>query len=156
MKKRYYIAYGSNLNIRQMRMRCPGARVIGTAELEDYELLFKGSQTGSYLTIEKKHGGRVPVAVWETTEADEEALDRYEGFPTFYYKAEVELDIRGIKTEKIRHRNCYVYIMHEERQIGMPSDCYISTCLAGYRAFGFDENILWDAVENSRRNCYEE
>ena len=25
MEKRYYIAYGSNLNIRQMRMRCPSA-----------------------------------------------------------------------------------------------------------------------------------
>lgn len=54
MEKRYYIAYGSNLNIRQMRMRCPGARIMGTSEIEDYELLFKGSQTGAYLTIEEK------------------------------------------------------------------------------------------------------
>ena len=156
MKKRYYIAYGSNLNLRQMRMRCPDARVIGTAEIKDYELLFKGSQTGSYLTIEKCKGGRVPVAVWETTEADEAALDRYEGFPTFYYKTEMELDIKGIKTGKIRHRNCYVYIMHEDRQIGVPSYFYIDTCLAGYRAFGFDEDFLWKALENSRRICHEE
>ena len=156
MKKRYYIAYGSNLNLHQMRMRCPQSRVIGTAMLKGYELLFKGSQTGSYLTIEKKNGGRVPVAVWETTEEDEAALDRYEGFPTFYYKAEMELDITGIRTGKIRHRNCYVYIMHEERQIGMPSAFYINTCLDGYRAFDFDEGFLWDAVENSRRVCYED
>ena len=54
MEKRYYIAYGSNLNIAQMRVRCPQARIIGTSEIKDYELLFKGSQTGSYLTIEKK------------------------------------------------------------------------------------------------------
>ena len=51
MKKRYYLAYGSNLNIRQMRMRCPSARIIGTAEIKDYELLIKGSHTGAYLTI---------------------------------------------------------------------------------------------------------
>lgn len=63
MEKRYYIAYGSNLNIAQMRVRCPQARIIGTSEIKDYELLFKGSQTGSYLTIEKKAGGSVPVAV---------------------------------------------------------------------------------------------
>ena len=50
MEKRYYIAYGSNLNVRQMRMRCPSARIIGTSVLKDYELLFKGSKTGSYLT----------------------------------------------------------------------------------------------------------
>ena len=102
MEKRYYIAYGSNLNIAQMRVRCPQARIIGTSEIKDYELLFKGSQTGSYLTIEKKAGGIVPVAVWATTAADEVELDRYEGFPTFYYKAEMELPIKGIRTGKIR------------------------------------------------------
>ena len=35
-KRRYYIAYGSNLNIQQMRMRCPSARVIGVSALEGY------------------------------------------------------------------------------------------------------------------------
>ena len=87
--KRYYIAYGSNLNIRQMRIRCPHARVIGTAVIHDYELLFKGSRTGAYLTIEPKEGSEVPVAVWEVTESDEAALDRYEGYPAFYYKKEM-------------------------------------------------------------------
>lgn len=77
MNKRYYIAYGSNLNIYQMRFRCPNARIIGTAVVPDYELLFKGSKTGSYLTIEPKKGSSVPVAVWETTAEDEAALDRY-------------------------------------------------------------------------------
>ena len=54
---KYYLAYGSNLNIRQMQMRCPGAKPVGTMVLKGYELLFKGSKTGSYLTIEKKKGG---------------------------------------------------------------------------------------------------
>ena len=98
MQKRYYIAYGSNLNISQMRMRCPHARVIGTSVIPDYELLFKGSMTGSYLTIEPKEGSSVPVAVWETTDDDEARLDRYEGFPAFYYKAEMTLPIKGIRT----------------------------------------------------------
>lgn len=65
--KRYYIAYGSNLNVQQMRWRCPGARIIGTSELQDYRLLFKGSKTGSYLTVEPKKGCTVPVAVWDMT-----------------------------------------------------------------------------------------
>lgn len=86
MKKRYYIAYGSNLNIRQMRMRCPSARIIGTSEIPDYELLFKGSKTGSYLTIESKEGSRVPVAAWEVSAEDELALDRYKAFPHFITK----------------------------------------------------------------------
>ena len=156
MDKHYYIAYGSNLNIRQMRMRCPSARIIGTSNLKDYELLFKGSKTGAYLTVEKKVGGSVPVAVWATTAADEAALDRYEGFPTFYYKAEMELPVKGIRTGKIRNRRCYVYIMHEDRPIGVPSGYYVRTCLDGYGAFGFDEEILMRAIENSGRISYEE
>ena len=61
MEKRYYIAYGSNLNVRQMRMRCPSARIIGTSVLKDYELLFKGSKTGSYLTVERSLAARFPL-----------------------------------------------------------------------------------------------
>ena len=95
MEKRYYAAYGSNLNRWQMRCRCPNAKIIGTAELKDYELLFKGSKTGSYLTVERKKGGRVPIAIWSVTPEDERNLDRYEGFPTFYYKKELTVSVRG-------------------------------------------------------------
>lgn len=156
MKKRYYIAYGSNLNIPQMRMRCPSARIIGTAVIPDYELLFKGCQIGAYLTIESKSGGSVPVAVWSVTAKDEKALDRYEGFPTFYYKAELRLPIKGIKSGLVRVRDCFVYIMHEDRFLGMPSSLYMQTCLEGYNSFGFDESLLYKAIEHSRRNCYED
>ena len=150
MKKRYYIAYGSNLNIRQMRMRCPSARIIGTSEIPDYELLFKGSKTGSYLTIEPKKGSRVPVAAWEVSAEDEQALDRYEGFPTFYYKKEMLLPIKGIRSGKIRQRNTFVYIMHEDRVLGVPSNFYMQTCLSGYKSFGFDPKFLHEAYDRSK------
>ena len=150
MKKRYYIAYGSNLNIRQMRMRCPSARIIGTSEIPDYELIFKGSKTGSYLTIEPKKGSWVPVAAWEVSAEDEQALDRYEGFPTFYYKKEMLLPIKGIRSGKIRQRNTFVYIMHEDRVLGVPSNFYMQTCLSGYKSFGFDPKFLHEAYDRSR------
>lgn len=156
MSKRYYITYGSNLNISQMRMRCPGARIIGTSVIEDYQLLFKGSKTGSYLTIEPMKGAEVPVVIWEVTETDEKALDRYEGYPNFYYKKEMNLDITGIKTKKVRRRYAFVYIMHEERELGIPSGFYVKTCLDGYRAFGFDEKYLFDAIRISRRDTHED
>ena len=156
MSKRYYIAYGSNLNIPQMRMRCPGARIIGTSVIEDYQLLFKGSKTGSYLTIEPMEGAKVPVVIWEVTETDEKALDRYEGYPNFYYKKEMTLDIKGIRTGKVRRRDAFVYIMHEERELGIPSWYYVNTCLDGYRAFGFDEKYLFDAIRISRRDTDED
>lgn len=156
MSKRYYIAYGSNLNIPQMRMRCSGARIIGTSVIEDYQLLFKGSKTGSYLTIEPMEGAEVPVVIWEVTESDEKALDRYEGYPNFYYKKEMTLDIKGIRTGKVRRRDAFVYIMHEERELGIPSWYYVNTCLDGYQAFGFDEKYLFDAIRISRRDTHED
>ena len=149
MEKRYYIAYGSNLNVRQMHLRCPSATVLGTANLRGWELLFKGSKTGSYLTIEKCEGGTVPVAIWEVTEQDEKALDRYEGYPNFYYKKEIRVQYRGIRTGRRRTVNAFVYIMHEDRPIGVPSDFYMRTCLEGYDSFRFDRRILIAAYDKS-------
>ena len=44
-KEKLYIAYGSNLNLGQMKYRCPTAKVAGTSEIKDYKLLFRGSKT---------------------------------------------------------------------------------------------------------------
>ena len=148
--KRYYLAYGSNLNIRQMRYRCPSAKPIGITAIPDYELLYKGSGTGAYLTIEPKKDGLVPIAVWEVTEADEKRLDAYEGCPTFYYKKELRLPVklRNGKTKKV---DAFIYIMHEERRHGIPSLTYIRTCEEGYRNFGFDTMFLDAAYEISAK-----
>ena len=152
--KRYYLAYGSNLNVRQMKWRCPTAKAIGTAVIKDYELLFKGSKSGAYLTIEPKRGAEVPVAVWAVEPSDELNLDRYEGYPTFYYKTELELPLRYFSGKTVL-RKAFVYIMHEERLLGLPSGSYVRTGLDGYRKFDFDESVLLAALENSRRGCYE-
>lgn len=147
MEKRYYIAYGSNLNVPQMRRRCPAATILGTATLKDWELLFRGSKTGSYLTIEPKEGGRVPVAIWEVTPADEAMLDRYEGYPDFYYKREFRLRYRGIRTGRRRTVSAFAYIMHEDRPVGIPSEYYMDVCLEGYDAFGFSRQVLLEAFD---------
>ena len=151
MPKRYYIAYGSNLNVEQMRHRCPDARVVGTATLEGWTLLFRGSKTGSYLTIEPKEGSSVPVAVWEVSERDELHLDHYEGYPNFYYKKEMNVCIKGIRTGKLRSRRAFVYIMHEDRLLGVPSNMYMRICMEGYFNFGFNPETLWDAYEYSKQ-----
>ena len=148
--KKYYIAYGSNLNIRQMRFRCPGAKPIGISAIPDYELLFKGSKTGAYLTIEPKDGGLVSVAVWEVTAYDEKHLGIYEGYPNFYYKKEVCLPVK-LASGKTKKLTAFVYIMHEERSLGIPSLAYIRTCEEGYRNFGFDVKYLDRAYMRSTK-----
>lgn len=155
-EKRYYIAYGSNLNVPQMLMRCPDAKILGTANLKGWELLFKGSKTGSYLTIERNEDGSVPVAIWEVSERDEKALDRYEGFPTFYYKQKIKVRYKGIRTGLRRTVNAFAYIMHEERPIGIPSNSYLRICLEGYDTFYFNRNVLLAAYDKCRRLCENE
>ena len=148
--KRLYIAYGSNLNVMQMKTRCPNAKILGTAKLKGWELLFKGSKSGSYLTIEKKENGIVPVVIWEVSESDEKALDRYEGYPTFYYKKDIKVQYKDIRTGNRRTVTAFAYIMHEERQIGVPSLFYLNTCLEGYDTFYFDKQILLNAYHKSK------
>ena len=148
--KRYYLAYGSNLNVKQMVLRCPDAKPLGTGEIAGYRLLFKGSKSGAYLTIEPQEGAKVPVAVWEVSEADEKKLDRYEGFPAFYYKKELRLQYKDIRTGGRRTVNAFAYIMYENRPIGIPSNFYMRTCLEGYDAFFFDRKVLAAAYDKCR------
>lgn len=148
--KKYYIAYGSNLNVPQMRRRCPNAAILGTANLKGWELLFKGSKTGSYLTIEECGGGTVPVVIWEVTPSDESALDRYEGYPSFYYKREIRVQYKGIRTGRRRSVTAFAYIMHEDRPVGVPSEFYMRTCLDGYDTFFFDKAVLRSAYDKCR------
>lgn len=152
-KKRYYLAYGSNLNMEQMKYRCPGAVPLGTAELEGYRLLFKGSKTGSYLTIEKADGFTVPVGVWAVTEADEKRLDCYEGYPHFYYKTEMDISYRGLLNKKSRRVNAFVYIMQEERPFGIPSYLHVNICRQGYADFGFNQETLAAAYAFSKKEA---
>ena len=148
-EERLYLAYGSNLNISQMQYRCPDAHVVGTSELPGWRLMFKGSKSGNYLTIEPEDGYMVPVAVWAVSEQDERNLDRYEGYPTFYYKREFSVMLHEKESGMTRRVNAFAYIMHEERKLGRPTESYMERCREGYRAFGFDPELLDEAYRYS-------
>ena len=51
MEDRYYFAYGSNMNLEQMKYRCPAAEVVENVRLEDYRLAFRGSVTNGNIQI---------------------------------------------------------------------------------------------------------
>lgn len=146
--KRLYLAYGSNLNMEQMIWRCPDAVPVGTTMLENYELLFKGSLSGAYLTVEKRVGSRVPCGVWLISKRDEESLDRYEGCPKFYYKTEKSIVYKTF-TGQTGKGKAIIYIMHEDRRLGIPDQHYVDVCTIGYQRFGFNDRYLEDALEAS-------
>lgn len=136
-----YIAYGSNMNIDQMSRRCPTAKIVGTAELEDWRLRFKGSDSFSVATIEPSKGDTVPALVWNIQPKDEVSLDLYEGWPRLYRKEKMFVRIGK------EIRMAMVYIMNADDQpYGNPSKSYYDTILEGYKAAGFSPDLLMQAV----------
>ena len=145
-----YIAYGSNINIGQMAQRCPGARIAGPAQLQGYDLLFKGRRHDAVATVEPLKGGSVPVLLWEMSRNHERALDVYEGWPHVYHK-----EIKKVKFEG-KSRPAMLYVMNEGRFFGDPSDAYYTRIRDGYKQAGFDISYLDQAVERSAQLALEQ
>jgi gamma-glutamylcyclotransferase (GGCT)/AIG2-like uncharacterized protein YtfP len=144
MKRRFYLAYGSNLNVRQMQMRCPDAKPMGNTALADYQLLFAGTSGSAVATIVPKAGSSVPAALWLISAEDEKSLDRYEGFPHFYRKEKVKVHFGK------RKLSVMVYVMNEGYSLGSPSTYYFRTILDGYRDFELDPSALNKALKISK------
>ena len=138
--KKLYAAYGSNLNMRQMRYRCPDAEVFETAMLNDHRMVFRGHPYGAVATVEPDEGSSVPVLLWEISERDEKSLDRYEGYPSFYDKAEMEFELNG------KFVSAMVYVMTPGHTLGYPSKSYYETIAEGYEDCGFDVAYLEHAL----------
>lgn len=145
---RLYVAYGSNLNLKQMQYRCPTAKLYGTGRLEGYELQFKGHPFNAYATIAKQPGSSVPVAVWEIQSEDELSLDRYEGYPSHYFKQNVTVQLDDREVQAI------VYVMNPQMQFGIPSPYYYQTVRTGYQDCGLDLSVLEEALERSAAAFY--
>ena len=143
--KKLYVAYGSNLHLRQMSYRCPDAEVFGTGVVKNHSLTFWGNWSrNGVATILPGADTDVPVAVWEISASDEESLDVYEGYPNLYRKENIEvaMDDGSVVT-------AMVYLMNETHPTGavrmkesVPSDSYYHTIATGYQSFGFDLKFL--------------
>lgn len=149
--KKYYLAYGSNLNLDQMKRRCPHAKVVGKAKIEGYRLAFKGFfEDFAYLTIEEAEGKSVDVGVYEITYTDEKYLDYYEGYPNNYFKKMMKVNLDGKSVDAM------IYIMSPDFEYFMPSENYFYICFVGYCDFGFDTNTLldtlWYTEEKNKQN----
>ena len=149
-RKRLYMAYGSNLNLPQMAMRCPSAKPVGTAVLKDYELLFRGGRHGGVATVEPRGGAAVPILVWAIKPCDEEALDRYEGYPRLYSKRMMETEMDGIAISAM------AYVLTPGHDAGFPSRHYLSIIAEGYKSTGFDLHVLETALDRTEQIMAEE
>lgn len=140
----YYLAYGSNLNVQQMRKRCPTAKVVGQTILKGWRLRFRGKPDSGVATIEPQKGYSVPVGIWQISEMDEIALDFYEGYPFLYFKATIIIDLNG------QQIGAMTYLMDETYPYNVPSFDYLCTIRDGYTAFGMEKQTLREAVNTIR------
>ena len=149
MKTKLYLAYGSNLNLGQMAHRCPDSQVAGRAQLPGYHLLFRGRPGNAHATIEESEGRTVPVLLWKVSVRDEALLDRYEGYPYYYDKVQIPVELGG-KTV-----SAMAYVMQPGFDLNKPSPSYLHTIREGYQAAGFDQAVLDQALEDTRQEMAE-
>ena len=128
-----YIAYGANLNKRNMATRSPDAVPVGSTNLLGYKLIFN-----NVASIVPSDGDSVPVGLWRISEQDEKNLDVYEGFPHLYRKEYVDLSYMGM-TQGL------VYIMNYGGQ-AVPNKRYFDAIKEGYADFQLDTEQLLNAV----------
>ncbi len=99
----YYFAYGSNMNREQMSFRCPDAVMVGRGRLHNYTLLERQHADIRYWPGHVVHG-----VVWRVSRRDIAALDRYEGYPTYYVHYRVPVKTRS------GYKDCLTYMMSIE------------------------------------------
>ena len=128
-----YFAYGSNLNHKQMHIRCKDSRYIKSAFLEGYKLSFcAASRDYGVANIVKKKGSKVPGGIWEISESDEKELDIYEGYPTLYTK-----DFFKLNGEKVMF-----YIIKRQHSFKPPLRQYVDIINQGYKDCNLDREYL--------------
>jgi hypothetical protein len=125
-----YFAYGSNLNVTQMALRCPGAKPLGRIKLRGWKLVFRGvadaiQEPGAFC-----YGG-----VWRITPEDEAALDPHEGVRHGLYRKEY-IPIEPMPDGE----DCVLIYTTNSTGIFPPSESYLECIKQGYRDFKMPRN----------------
>ena len=132
MRRRYF-AYGLNLDAASMAARCPGARLIGPAELGGYR--FAINRLG-LATVVPRSRCRVLGVVWSLTQRDEDNLDTFEGVPDrLYVKERVRLRLEEKTTSALIYRAL-------ESRPGAPRPGYLEQILTAARALGLSDDYI--------------
>jgi gamma-glutamylcyclotransferase (GGCT)/AIG2-like uncharacterized protein YtfP len=143
-------AYGSNLDGRQMRERCPSARRAGKAELRGFRVGFagwSGAWRGAVATLLDAPGHRVQGTLWRMDDDDMDMLDLYEGVPRQYGRIAVPVR-RTSGKKKGRKAHAWTYVQ-PPRQPALPSRDYLVRIADAYRELGFDSRPLFDALRDA-------
>ena len=131
-----YFAYGSNLNIFQMKRRCKDSKFLKKIKLKDFRLTFRSKYRAA--DIEKKNNSLVPGGLFEISKSDERKLDVYEDFPILYKKMYFKYYGKKVMT----------YIMVKITSFRYPTEGYLNTYKRAYKDCKLDFNFLKNALNS--------
>ena len=130
-----YFAYGSNLNLFQMKRRCKDSFFLKKYNLKDFRLTFRSIYRAA--DIEKKKNSIVPGGVFEISKSDEKKLDLYEDFPILYKKIYIKYYSKLMMT----------YTMVKKSEFRYPTERYFNVVKQGYKDCGLDQKYLLNALK---------
>jgi cation transport regulator ChaC len=128
-----YFAYGSNMSRAAMRRRCPEARALGPARLEDHRFFVGRDGWGS---VEPKRGACVHGVLWRLTPRCLAVLHAYELLHKGLYRVR-HLPVRV----ESRRLSALVYLLRE-RQPGRPKPGYVQAIAAAARDWHLPEPYI--------------
>jgi len=129
-----YFAYGSNLNLFQMKRRCKDSVFLKKYELKGYKLNFRSKYRAA--DIEKSKNSIVPGALSEIKKSDEKKLDVYEDFPILYKKLYFTYYNKTVMT----------YIMVNKTEFRYPTERYLNVVKQGYKDCKLNTDYLFKAL----------
>ena len=130
-----YFAYGSNLNLFQMKRRCKDSVFVKKYELKGYRLNFRSKYRAA--DIEKSKNSIVPGALFEISKSDEKKLDVYEDYPILYKKLYFTYYNKTVMT----------YIMVNKTEFRYPTERYLNVVKRGYKDCKLDTKYLKIALQ---------
>ena len=122
-----YFAYGSNLDLAQMKIRCPSSELISKGSLSDYRLTFNRYSSGwggGVADVIQGKGSEVWGLVFELSNSDLKRLDSYEGC----YNDQTSLYERWkavINTPKGQISDVWVYTVVKKQKFVQPTLEYL-------------------------------
>ena len=136
--KNYYFAYGSNLNEKQMKERCPDSKLLGVAVLKNYRLdftIYSSRWNCGCADVLKDDGKEVWGLLYTLSEEDLQKLDKFEGNPDFYRRIQVDVIDKMGKSIK-----SYTYDVVNKSPFQMPSSKYLNIIKGASMRFNFSKN----------------
>ena len=122
-----YFAYGSNLDLAQMKVRCPSSELISKGSLSGYRLTFNRYSSGwggGVADVIQGKGSEVWGLVFELSNSDLKRLDSYEGC----YNDQTSLYERWkaiINTPKGQISDVWVYTVVKKQKFVQPTLEYL-------------------------------